>query len=193
MPIPRSLAAAAALGALAGLAYAGLTLAGSNVDDPVLLNVSLARDADGVCRGEGHWVVTPKDADLKKSVGGRQMGLRLEVPCSALDALASFFPAVDTKGKASVVVRSVLVYLDGDGTCKAQMSRTVEALDAEVARVVGGRVQSENPAPVPCAKIPGAIAEAVIIPIMASGPDGELVPTFDWPVDDIALPYPVKK
>lgn len=184
----RTTAAILALAAAAGLGYAGLTLAASPFDDPVLIDIEAHRDDDGVCRGEAHWAVSAKDADVKASIGVRTMGLHIEMPCARLDEVAALSP-VGARRKMVVSVRAALLYVDGDGTCKMQLARSVTPADAQMARVVGTKVVSDNPVLLDCAKVKAAIVGAVAVPIVL--PDGSFM--FDWPVNDIALPLPVKK
>jgi hypothetical protein len=184
----RTITALIGIAAAAGLGFAGLTLAASPFSDPVLIDIEAHRDDDGVCRGEAHWAVSAKDADITASVGARTMGLHIELPCARLDEVAALTP-VGARKKMVVTVRAALLYVDGDGTCKMQLARAVTPADEKMARVVGTRVISDNPVVFECAKMKAAIVDAVAVPIVLQ--DGSFM--FDWPVSDIALPLPVKK
>jgi hypothetical protein len=164
---------------VAGLTVVGVVAANAQakVDNPALVRVDVTRGAQ--CGGEAHYLIAPKDPEVLTDVGPRGFTLPIIIPCARIDAVDALLPLPSNRaGKLTVQTQRVDLHLRDDGTCYADLVRTLTPTDTDLIATLGTQPLAQRIDPIACTRLTQALVGAQIRKTYA-GP---------WPQSVVALP-----
>lgn len=159
-----------------------LALSAQAINPPSVERVYLARAAAG-CVGTVGYALPLRDTQTRAALGDAFRSLPLVVPCARLDAVDALLPLPNSLGgKVTVRTEEVRIARKDDGTCRADLVRTLTPTDADVLEARGVVLVEQEIPTVACTRITQALVGAQI---RRGGGAG-------WPVRLVALPLPVE-
>lgn len=157
-----------------------LALSAQAIDAPSVERVYLARAGSG-CVGTAGYLLPLRDAQTRAALGDAYRSLPLLVPCARLDAVDALLPLPDSLGgKVTVRTEEVRIARKADGTCRADLVRTLTPTNADVLEARGTVTIEQEIPTVACTRITQALVGAQI---RRGGGAG-------WPARLVALPLP---
>lgn len=159
-----------------------LALSAQAIDAPSADRVYLARTPSG-CVGTVGYSLPLRDAQVRSALGDAFRALPIVVPCARIDAVDGLLALPDSlSGKVTVRTEEVRIARKADGTCRADLVRTLTPVNPDLLEARGVVTVEQSIQVVACTRIAQALVGAQVRKTAA----------HDWPVRLVALPIPLE-